>query len=126
MAVPATLDDVVAAIENLETTVEDKLDITNSKLDTIIDLLQVSNAVPIATLLAQEFFNHQDLDSGGGSGDTATDDPPPNNSIYGTEGGFQLDETDASFPIVLQSVHSHPNFEFPSIVITFDEYLATV
>jgi hypothetical protein len=126
MAVPATLEDVVAAINDLEATTTTLLTENNDKLNTIIALLQVGNSIPAATILAQEFYNRQDLDLGGGSGDTVTDDPPPNNSIYGTTDGFQIDETDPLFPIVLESVHSHPSFEFPAIIITFNEYLATL
>lgn len=96
------------------------------RLQTVIDVLRQTNVVPSASLLVSEFFNREDLDSGAGSGDSPLAFPPPNNSIYGTLGGFQLDEADTNFPITLESVHLHERFEFPSITITFAQYLATL
>jgi hypothetical protein len=123
----ATLEDVVAAINDLEDTTITKLDIISDNLALIATLLQISGAVrPAVSILVQEFFNRQDLDSGGGSGDTVTDFPPPNNSIYGTVGGFQLNPSDPEFPILLESVHEHPRFENPLIKITLAQYFATL
>jgi len=79
-----------------------------------------------ANLLIMEFFGNQDLDGGAGSGDSASDSPPLNNSIYGHDGGFQLNETNDDFPAILEAVHAHPQFASPPIVLTYAEYLATL
>ena len=90
------------------------------RLQTLIDVIRQTNSIPAASILSTEFFNR------GGSGDSVAAFPPSNNSIYGTEGGFQLDESDSLFPLVLESVHANARFEHPPIVITFSQYLATL
>lgn len=95
-------------------------------LEQILSILTLTNAVvPRATLLVSEFFTSEDLDGGKGSGDSALDFPPLNSSVYGKIGGFQIDESDQEFPIILQSVHQHPEFQAPSIVLTWDQFLAS-
>ena len=98
--------------------VRDQLVIANVLLDEIKILLQQTQPPPrpLVTTLIQEFFGREDLDFGGGAG----------NSIYGTASGFQLDEADPDFPPTLESVHSHPRFEFPATILTFQEYQDTL
>ena len=120
MATPvATLDDVVDELQILNATQVDIL----AKLEQIrIILLTTSPQIPLASVLINEFFNREDLDQGGGQGESASAFPPPNNSIYGTAGGFQLDETDPDFPPALEGIHEHERFEFPAIIMTFQQY----
>jgi hypothetical protein len=77
---------------------------------------------PVGAILVQEFFTNQDLDSGGGSGDSTLAYPPQNSSVYGKSGGFMIDDTSDDFPPMLESVHSHPSFETPDVVLTWQEY----
>lgn len=95
-------------------------------LEQILSILTLTNAItPRAPVLVSEFFTNEDLDGGKGSGDSALDFPPLNSSIYGQTGGFQIDETDPDFPIILESVHTHPDFDSPAVVLTWDQFLAS-
>lgn len=93
------------------------------RLTDIFVVLQQSNLIVAASILVQEFFSSEDLDQGKGSGESPEDFPPPNTSIYGKTGGFQIDESDEDFPILLQAVHQHPDFQSPIIVLTWEQFL---
>lgn len=95
------------------------------RLTQILTVLQAANQLPAASILVQEFFSSQDLDFGKGSGDSVNDTPPINSSVYGKSDGFMIDDNDPEFPIILNAVHDHPDFQFPSIVLSWQQFLAS-
>jgi hypothetical protein len=78
----------------------------------------------IAGKLVQEFFGQEDLDANSGHDNGTT--IPAHNSIYGRVGGFMINDTDIEFPLMLEGVHNHPDFASPEIIITWQQYLATL
>lgn len=70
----------------------------------------------VAAVLVLEFFGSEDLDFGAGGG----------NSIYGREGGFQIDLSDPSFPVMLEGIHEHPSFVAPPLTLSWAAYLASL
>jgi len=92
-----------------------ELVICEGLLEEIRDLLQIlvdnqGTGSSNASKLVNEFMSNQDMDDNG--------------LIYGFD--FMISEDDANIPPVVKQIHSQENWEDPSDVKTWSEYLASI